>query len=360
VQRRQGRTGARYPRRGWLRDPAALEGPNGSRYTWHEPIGAAPIAAAPDWLVELARRNGRRNGSAPPVEAIIRDGRRNATLTSIGGSMRRRGMEEPEILVALLAVNGRRCKPALERAEVERIAASVARYAPAEAGDRRVTHPDVSQGRAPGADPSRGGNGTAPAEAWLSPCVTAREFRAIERPPLCPYLATPDEKTVLLARENVLLVAGPSGLGKSVITVFDMTGQLAADGPSEWLGLKVRGGLRVLVLLYEGSDEDNADRAALFPDSAQDRMLVWDRWRARPLPQADEKGLADLAETIRHHEIDVVVVDTWPALIQEQHPCDKGIPDTSFKVIEQLRLRTDQDSPLSFSPTRGSRTVRVR
>jgi hypothetical protein len=46
--------------------------------------------------------------------------------------MRRRGLDCEEILAALLVVNGRRCDPPLDAAAVERVAASVCRYAPAE------------------------------------------------------------------------------------------------------------------------------------------------------------------------------------------------------------------------------------
>ncbi len=61
----------------------------------------------------------------------IRAGSRNATLASLAGSMRRRGMAGPAILAALTAENSTRCVPPLPDDEVARIAASVSRYAPA-------------------------------------------------------------------------------------------------------------------------------------------------------------------------------------------------------------------------------------
>jgi P4 family phage/plasmid primase-like protien len=68
---------------------------------------------------------------AAPVEDRIPHKKRNKTLTSLAGSMRRRGMEEEELAVALLAVNERRCDPPLEEDEVRGIARSIARYEPA-------------------------------------------------------------------------------------------------------------------------------------------------------------------------------------------------------------------------------------
>jgi len=57
---------------------------------------------------------------------------RNNALASLGGSMRRRGMSQPEIEAALLAVNATRVEPPLDDEDVRRIAKSVSRY---EAGD---------------------------------------------------------------------------------------------------------------------------------------------------------------------------------------------------------------------------------
>ena len=57
-------------------------------------------------------------------------GQRNATLARLAGTMRRVGMTGPEMASALVRVNQDRCVPPLAPAEVERIAASIARYAP--------------------------------------------------------------------------------------------------------------------------------------------------------------------------------------------------------------------------------------
>jgi hypothetical protein len=59
---------------------------------------------------------------------VIPEGRRNSDLASMAGSMRRRGLVAEEILPSLLAVNGRRCEPPLDDAEVEKIARSIAKY----------------------------------------------------------------------------------------------------------------------------------------------------------------------------------------------------------------------------------------
>ena len=115
---------------GYVVAPPSL-GANGRRYEWLVSPEEAEPADPPEWLMRLLERP-RRNGTAPPVGRKIPPGRRNQELTSIAGTMRRRGMEEAEILAALRTANELRCDPQLGFEEVEKIAASVARYEPAD------------------------------------------------------------------------------------------------------------------------------------------------------------------------------------------------------------------------------------
>jgi putative DNA primase/helicase len=75
-------------------------------------------------------QKSRTNGSAA-IGATIPEGRRNDTLTSLAGTMRRRGMGFDEIEAALLVTNNKRCDPPLAEDEVRKIASSVCRYKPA-------------------------------------------------------------------------------------------------------------------------------------------------------------------------------------------------------------------------------------
>ena len=111
-------------------------------YKWDEID--CDIAAAPSELVALlavdatARRNGHSEAAGDPIP----EGGRNATLTSLAGTMRRPGMTADEILAALLIANTNRCVPPLLNSEVEEIAASVSRYDP-----EQVAHNGNGNGR---------------------------------------------------------------------------------------------------------------------------------------------------------------------------------------------------------------------
>ncbi len=100
---------------------------SGSKYTWKIPPDTPP-AKIPDWLMQLLTKDDepQRQG-AGQVGETIPDGKRNGTLTSLAGTMRRRGMSQEAIEAALLVEN-RKCSPPLPEPVVLSIARSVSRY----------------------------------------------------------------------------------------------------------------------------------------------------------------------------------------------------------------------------------------
>ena len=113
---------------GYVVAPPSIH-PNGEPYAWYH-RGATILEIAD--LAELGiEPRGGEKGPAPAVEGKIGLHERNVTLTSLAGTMRRRGMTGTEITAALLAVNAERCDPPLEQGEVESIARSVSKYEPA-------------------------------------------------------------------------------------------------------------------------------------------------------------------------------------------------------------------------------------
>jgi putative DNA primase/helicase len=102
---------------------------SGKRYRWRN---SAPIADAPEWFLRLLREAQKTRASASvAVGDAIPEGQRNDTLTSLAGTMRRRGMGAEEIEAALLVTNSKRCDPPLAEDEVRKIASGVCRYKPA-------------------------------------------------------------------------------------------------------------------------------------------------------------------------------------------------------------------------------------
>jgi len=90
-----------------------------------------PIAQCPEFIIGLAGKQKTTSTLTPGESIPFSEGQRNQRLTSLAGSLRRNGMNEEAILVALLECNKRQCIPPLEDNEVAIIAKSVTRYEPA-------------------------------------------------------------------------------------------------------------------------------------------------------------------------------------------------------------------------------------
>ena len=88
------------------------------------------IAPAPAWLMELATKKRNSPGQTTEDTPSIARGKRNATLASLAGTMRCRGMPEEAIEAALLEVNRRQCSPPLAETDVRQVAQSIALYEP--------------------------------------------------------------------------------------------------------------------------------------------------------------------------------------------------------------------------------------
>lgn len=110
---------------GYIVAPPSLH-EKGTHYEWGTPYD--PIPDAPRWLIEALRRPEQKTDYTGIGD--IPAGQRNNTLTSIAGSMRRKGLTEGAILAALKVENLARCSPPLDDIDVERIAKSIARYTP--------------------------------------------------------------------------------------------------------------------------------------------------------------------------------------------------------------------------------------
>lgn len=119
---------------------------SGRHYEWAEGrslSGGIKLGQLPkSWLSRLKAHTATMTApktttrSDPPK---IREGARDTTLTSIGGTLRNTGLAEHSLFAALAAINAERCDPPLDEAQVKKIAASLSRY-PAAANDN-TAHP---------------------------------------------------------------------------------------------------------------------------------------------------------------------------------------------------------------------------
>jgi len=102
---------------------------SGRRYEW---ISDAALAPVPAWIAAKLKAPTPRTKSNTNNGPAIPTGQRNSTLTSLAGTMRKRGMSPAAIVAALLEHNREHCDPPLPDREVQVIAESVGRYPAAE------------------------------------------------------------------------------------------------------------------------------------------------------------------------------------------------------------------------------------
>lgn len=109
---------------------------HGRRYEWEtssDPFDDVKISPLPGgWRDAILAPKGSERPPETPNEGIIPEGKRDEMLTSLAGTMRRRGMTENAILAALKVENRARCNPPLPGSQVCKIAASVGKYVSAE------------------------------------------------------------------------------------------------------------------------------------------------------------------------------------------------------------------------------------
>lgn len=108
---------------------------SGGEYQWEDEIGPGQgvIAGFPAWLAALAGSYPSTNGhgaDGPGEMPLLPEGARNDALTSLAGTMQRRGMPPDAIRSALYATNEAKCVPPLQPEEVDSIVDSVGRYPP--------------------------------------------------------------------------------------------------------------------------------------------------------------------------------------------------------------------------------------
>lgn len=229
------------------------------------------------------RRNGCSSGCAAGATAahplsVRRYRRVSATreLASLAGTMRRRGMGEAEIAASLAVVNRKRCSPPLGDDEVERIAASVARYEPPT--------------RAPRVSSSNGAGAAGPPAPLRNP----DPGRA--RPVQWAW-----ERRLALGKVNLLV--GNEGTGKGVVAAW-----LAAQLSNGALDGDLRGTpVDVLVVGDEDALEDTWT-PRLYAVQANWRRIWWPP-EDTELDVTTEQGMAVLTDWTQRHHARVVIFD---------------------------------------------------
>lgn len=115
---------------GYVVAPPSIHPETGRPYRWVNERDPVVLDESLLKTIHEIGANGKKR-QAPPMPEIIYEGERDQILTSLAGSMRRRGASEEAILAALLEENELRVKPPMSLGQLKKIARSIAKKDPA-------------------------------------------------------------------------------------------------------------------------------------------------------------------------------------------------------------------------------------
>jgi hypothetical protein len=253
----------------------------GRTYEWeveHHPDDTL-LAVLPDWVVEfIGADRPRPASSADGTHTRFIKGGRNDALTSIAGSIRRRGASTEAVFAALKQINHEQCEPPLIEAEVFRIANSVGNYEP-----------------------------SAPIEARTLALATWHE----SYPEATKWLIDK-----ILPEESCIVIAAEMKTGKTWLTL-EMALALASGGSvlQEWQSKRDEG--RVLIYSPEGSAKALKRRIwamcwgrGMDPQKHGANVQII----TEPLHLDDDDCLIRVKNTVDHFGADLLIMDPLIAL----------------------------------------------
>lgn len=274
--------------------------------------------ALPDTIADAFRANRPRRVDDGDG-ATIPEGGRDVYLTSLAGTMRRRGMTREEIQAALLATNANRCDPPLDERDVQRIAWSVAQYPHTDEVLERIAAAEVQLDHGGASEPDsviweRAGFG------WLN----VREALEAD-PPAYDWLWRG-----MIERREVIWFSGAGKTGKSMLALFLGCALLA--GQDRFLGLEL-GDLEWLVYLDAENPEKTVRRRlhlAGIPVDLADRIRYG---IVRGADLSTPQGLEALDRAVRDRPGALLVLDSLIGL----HTADEDKAGEVRRFVSGIR-----------------------
>ncbi len=182
---------------------------SGGVYTWADPD--TPLADLPAWMMR-GTTNAETNHAARTTPETIPHGTQHYTLVSIAGTMRKRGCTESEI-AALLHEMNKRCEQPASPRNIDKIAESVAGYAPDEV--LGVVLDEVTRAT----DPSASRRFYSLAEILTEQVARIEELRANggTLPGITTGFARLDDMTMGLQKSELIVLAARPSMGKTAM-----------------------------------------------------------------------------------------------------------------------------------------------
>jgi hypothetical protein len=297
-------SGDRYE---WVRDQKPIPAPLHWNLTRVSDDGVTLVDELRSWK-RSSKRDGKRAGDTPKFY----ERERNNSLTSLGGTMRRRNFGPIAIERALLAENEDRCIPPLEDDEVKLIAQSVSRY---------TSEAEAEVGRK------------------VDEALAVVEFKVMSTRALLD-LEPPSYLIDGILPEGSLAVLWGAPTTYKTFVALDWSYSLFHGIP--WLGRDVKQA-QVMYVIGEGVR------------SAGLRVDAWHRWHGRAVPTDEDNGVwlhsggvnltePGVFEAIRDRALEtgskLIVFDTLARMMFGLDENDAGDVGRVVKVADKMRENT--------------------
>lgn len=294
---------------GYVVAPPSVHPDTGSPYKW---VRKVPLAPFPPEALQLLHAPKNPGQVASLMPDVIREGERDSVLTSLAGSMRRRGASKGAILAALHVENTNRVQPPLAEDQIEKIAHSIASKTPAlRADDSRSVVKRLSEVK-----PER--------VKWLVPnFLPYSKFALIEGDP-------GQGKSTLTLEIAARITKGRSVFGEAPGKPRNVVLVTYEDGLADTVRPRIDalGGDPNRVIVFRGVlDGNNSDdeRQPTFPDDTQRLRAIVEEYKAA-LVVVDPLGAALSDSTDSHKDASVRrVVSQLSRVAEDTGACVLGV-----------------------------------
>lgn len=283
--------------RGQVVGPPSIHPDTHQPYTWDflRELEEEPVSDAPDWVLDALAAKVQRRPGHEPIGVKIPKGVQHHTLVSLAGRLRSMGLNEEEILPALLAVNRNRCTEPGEEDNIRAIAKSMMRYQPHERNLYAVAN---TVWRIAGSLEKQ-------ADIDKQEMKPIDALSLIKAPPAEPHMVVAD-----LLHNGLTIFAGPPKAGKSWFTL-QLALAVAQNGmvAGSW---KVSSPGGVAYWALEESPSRTGNRIRRLTDTPDVTLQnIEFLYEAKPLLNG---GLEQIERYLKHRRPNLVVIDTLLAI----------------------------------------------
>lgn len=299
---------------------------SGAKYEVED--ATAPIAEAPEWLLEATEMTESELSPQLDHSVPIKNGERNNTLFKEAASLRGRGYDEAVIYAAVSAMNQERCNPPISERELKILVESACRYDPNDEKPKSPLSPNLLEED----------------EVVVKVKEPRKVLRKPDRNPLLDELT--GEKLVVdwilpgfVPRGTLIALAGMPGVGKSYLSYY-MSFALATG--TSFLGMQPEKPFKTLYFDQENSRHDRVEyeRRCYIGQDKPDLDLLGENFWCASFELGSKDWFQVAQAHIEMHKPDLIIFDTATPCFRVENENDNSEAAIIIGKLRQLMTLT--------------------